>query len=327
MDDIVPSITSQDKTTFIYALIDPNTQLIRYIGKSNDPQKRLYRHLKEKGTSYKVQWLRSLKTNGQIPEIQIIEEVLVSQWQKQECYWIAYYRQLGYDLANGTDGGDGVHGRKRTPEERARIGAASTGNQYSKGRKPTPEETAKRSASLKGHGVSEETRKKIANRHTGRIVSKDTREKLSSAFKGKNLAEDRIAKMRGRKQSPETIAKRSSALKQTLAEKRRNAPPKEIKIKPPRVYKGNPGLKHTDEAKARISVASKGRKMSEEHRQKLMGINNGNTYAQGHKNSLGLKHTEEFKSARRAYRHTPEAREKIRQANLRRYGKQVNDEA
>lgn len=45
--DIVSPHTQNNSTTFIYCLRDPETQLIRYVGKANDPQIRLVRHLRE----------------------------------------------------------------------------------------------------------------------------------------------------------------------------------------------------------------------------------------------------------------------------------------
>ena len=55
---------------YIYTLTDPNTNMIRYIGKSNNPDKRLRIHLIEarRGLkSYRSNWLRKLITMGQKP--------------------------------------------------------------------------------------------------------------------------------------------------------------------------------------------------------------------------------------------------------------------
>lgn len=192
----LPPHANDGKTTFIYALIDPNTQQIRYIGKSNDPTMRLYRHLREKQHTYKNMWIKSLKDKGLTPEIQIIEEVLIEQWQERERYWIAFYRAQGLDIANGTDGGDGVHGRKRTPEEKARISQSLIGNQRGKGYRPTPEQQLRKSAAMKGHAVSAETAEKIAASKRGKPRSPETIEKVRLALTGRKLSEERKAKMR-----------------------------------------------------------------------------------------------------------------------------------
>ena len=52
------------KTTFIYALKDPRTNIIRYIGKANEPYKRYKKHLnkcRDKNT-HKRNWINSLKS-------------------------------------------------------------------------------------------------------------------------------------------------------------------------------------------------------------------------------------------------------------------------
>lgn len=231
------------KTTFIYALVDPNTQQVRYVGKSNNPQVRLYRHFKEKGHTYKNRWLQSLRERGLTPEIRILEEAPVSQWQERERYWIAFYREQGLDLANGTDGGDGVHGMRHTDEAKAKIGAASKGNQHGKGYKLTPEQKARQVAALKGHAVKPDTGEKIAATKRGKPRSEETKAKMSAAFKGKPLDDERKARMRGRKHSEETKAKQSDALKGRKLSEEHIA-----KLK---------GRKHSEESKARMSAAQR----------------------------------------------------------------------
>lgn len=351
MDNVHPHASKgklNSETTFIYALVDPNTQQIRYVGKSNDPQVRLYRHFREKGNTYKVKWLQSLKEKGQTPEILILEEVHVSQWQERESYWISFYRAQGLDLANGTDGGDGIHGMKHTPEARAKISEAGKGNQYSKGRKHPPEEIARRAASMKGHEVSEETREKISaskrgkprspetiakmsasltgrkqsaemiEKKRGRKVSEETKMKMSLAAKGRIVSEETKAKLRNRSMSSETRAKVSEANKGRIVSDEERAMRRTRALESGHTPPSRKGAKLSEEQKLRLSEINKGRKMPDAHKQKLIEINKGNKYAQGHQNSLGLKHTEEFKEARRNYQHTPEAKEKIRLAGISR---------
>ena len=71
------------ETTFIYALIDPRTGAIRYVGKADDPEYRLSQHLIDDGRekSYKASWIRSLRAQGLRPLIRIIDEVLGTEWQ------------------------------------------------------------------------------------------------------------------------------------------------------------------------------------------------------------------------------------------------------
>lgn len=99
---------------FIYALIDPNTDEIRYIGKTE--QKVAYRrqqHLRCAQVSDKnthlLNWLRQLLDDGLIPEFCILEEVEQAQdWQERERYWIAHGLDRGWPLTNMTEGGEGI---------------------------------------------------------------------------------------------------------------------------------------------------------------------------------------------------------------------------
>lgn len=95
-------------TTFIYGLVDPRTNRIRYIGKANDPQKRYGAHWSPSTwrESHKDRWCRQLQALGLKPILVILEEVPVHAWKEAEVWWIARF-QLSGDLVNGTIGGDG----------------------------------------------------------------------------------------------------------------------------------------------------------------------------------------------------------------------------
>lgn len=45
---------------------------------------------------------------GLKPIIEIIDEVPVSEWEFWEIYWISQFKTWGFDLTNGTEGGDCV---------------------------------------------------------------------------------------------------------------------------------------------------------------------------------------------------------------------------
>lgn len=99
--------------TYIYSLVDPRTNKIRYVGKTNHLSIRYSAHITcFSGFSHRVNWLRQLHTLNLKPIMNIIEECGESNWQEREQYWIRYYRELGYDLVNTTNGGEGQCGNK-----------------------------------------------------------------------------------------------------------------------------------------------------------------------------------------------------------------------
>lgn len=96
-------------TVFIYALLDPDTNEVRYIGKTNNLAKRMRGHCGQdlKRASYKSRWIKKLIASGKKPKITVIEECAENNWQVSEKHWIAYYRSIGARLTNQLDGGQG----------------------------------------------------------------------------------------------------------------------------------------------------------------------------------------------------------------------------
>ena len=103
---------------YIYALIDPETDKIRYIGqtvqKLND---RLKKHINAKDKSHRTNWIKHLKNINLSPKIillKICENKIDAD--NAEIYLIKSYREDGYLLVNQTDGGGGSIGFKHKPE-------------------------------------------------------------------------------------------------------------------------------------------------------------------------------------------------------------------
>lgn len=100
------------KTVFIYSIStieDPDN--VRYIGKSNNLNDRLNRHLQPyylKEDTYKTRWLKKEIINGNTPIISIVDVVPESEWSFWETYWIAQFKVWGFKLTNTTIGGDGI---------------------------------------------------------------------------------------------------------------------------------------------------------------------------------------------------------------------------
>ncbi len=136
------------------------------------------------------------------------------------------------------------YGRHHTEETRAKIGIHFLGKHLSE------EQKNKISKSNKGKVRTEEQKKRLAEVNTGKHLTEETKKKLSQATKlqrmesmGKPNSIDRT----GTHHSPETIAKMSK----------------------PRSYKFNIGRRHSDETKAKIGAAFRGKHLSTERIAKM----------------------------------------------------------
>lgn len=90
----------------IYGLYDSRGNL-RYIGKANDPDKRLSSHMRDmrRRDTPLYRWMRE---NGK-PVMRVLEHNC-SDWQRSEKELIAHFRKIGCDLLNIADGGNGASG-------------------------------------------------------------------------------------------------------------------------------------------------------------------------------------------------------------------------
>lgn len=97
-------------TTFIYALCDPDTGRVRYVGKADYPKRRFSGHLSEskKDSSEKALWIRDLISCGLSPGLEILDEVPKIEWEFWEREYIKVFRMLGFSLLNAQEGGGGL---------------------------------------------------------------------------------------------------------------------------------------------------------------------------------------------------------------------------
>jgi len=234
-------------------LIDPQTEEIRYVGWTAYPLRhRLRRHLWEGGRTHKVRWVQKLRRLKMKPRITLVQEVPATDWAEAECYWIGYFKLLGCDLTNGTEGGEGCPGhhlseatrtllsqkakaRWKDPEMRARYlkygfqpghipteehRAALSEAQKRRWAEIDPIEAerifAKLSRKVRGRTKTQEHRDKLSRALKGRPKSEETRAKMSRAHKGMRLTEEAkakiSAKMKGRPKTKEHVAKVRAAL-------------------------------------------------------------------------------------------------------------------
>ena len=125
------------KYTFIYALCDPDTQEIRYIGKANSIRRRYSDHINECKTnrkSHKISWIKSLLVMNKKPLMKVLDEVPQDDWKLWEVHYIYLYKSKGANLTNLTEGGQG-NGYKHTEESKQRMSKSKKGIKLSEDHK------------------------------------------------------------------------------------------------------------------------------------------------------------------------------------------------
>lgn len=212
------------KTTFIYALCEPGTRKVRYIGKTGRPKIRLREHMKDskKFDSHLGHWLKLLASQGSVPGMLILREV-EGDGSDSEIRYIRICRGLGIRLVNSTTGGDGCpdpspetrkkmveshlgsknynFGKPMPEKQKALISVKNSGKIASVearanmraaklGVRRSPEACAAVSAGMVGRIVSEKTRGLISEALTGKVQSEQHRLANSEAHKGKGVGPD-----------------------------------------------------------------------------------------------------------------------------------------
>ena len=141
----------------IYSLTVIGEERLRYIGltkrKLNSRLSGHKNHAKGRET-HKDRWVRK---NDYNIEINLIEENIpnLKEANEREVYWIKYYRDLGYDLVNTSNGGDGTSGVKMTQKHKEII------SKITKGRKISQSHKDKISLCKKGGKASNESKFKM----------------------------------------------------------------------------------------------------------------------------------------------------------------------
>lgn len=207
---------------FIYRLIDPRTNETRYVGKTNNIERRYKEHCKNSDKYPIHNWINKLKSLDLLPLIEIIEECDDSIWNEREIFWVSYYRRVsGRLLLNCNDGGRGGH----NPSETTRLKMSI----MQQNRPPASEETRRKIAdSKRGKPRSPELRKQMSESRKGKKHSDEARRKMSMAGKGRKQSDEhkrkRAESRKGKKHSDETRQKMSRLAKnRTESEKARFA--------------------------------------------------------------------------------------------------------
>jgi predicted GIY-YIG superfamily endonuclease len=148
---------------YIYSLIDPRDNRLRYIGITNDPIKRYSGHKMRLTKTKKSNWIRGLQKENLNPIMNIIEELDCRELgKKREKYWIRYFKKKGLNLLNMTNGGECTEWseeRKKThsefmqetwSDEKYKKSVGSKISKKMKGRKPSKKTT---DAARKKHSI------------------------------------------------------------------------------------------------------------------------------------------------------------------------------
>lgn len=111
--------------TAIYGLHDPETGELRYIGKANDPAKRLKSHVRDarRRNTPLYSWIRKLAASGLLPEMRVMSEVPEQDWPQEERRLIALHKSRR--LLNVAEGGDEPHCPMDVRQENGRKVAAA----------------------------------------------------------------------------------------------------------------------------------------------------------------------------------------------------------
>lgn len=181
---------------YIYALKDPRTDAIRYVGYTVNLSHRMRGHLYDctREETYKARWIRGLIARNLQPIVEVLETG-TGDWEAAERAWIEKLRAGGHRLTNILGGGGGRTGIPQTAEARAKTSAA-----------------------LMGHPVSAEARAKMSAAKKGGRLSKEHKSKISKSLTVAPLNQARLDHLaalrelnRGAKRSDESRAKMSAA--------------------------------------------------------------------------------------------------------------------
>jgi hypothetical protein len=193
----------------IYALVDPRSDQIFYVGKTeNELQVRLRGHICDAlaGRSSSASVIQEIVSAGLRPSIRVIEVVSFGEWAVAERKWIAHFRSFGL-LCNRAKGGEGPSGVLRTKEtvlkiieSRRRSGRGAEGAkraaEKNRGRKQSEDERAHRSRIMKGRRPSDAAIAATGARYRGKKLSRNAAHNAGNAWRGKTQSAEHGEKKR-----------------------------------------------------------------------------------------------------------------------------------
>lgn len=84
----------------IYAIIDPDSGDVKYIGQTCDFEQRKKAHLSASHNQELREYLTMLSVNGKEPTFKILQTTSVDLSDERENYWISYYKKRKHALFN-----------------------------------------------------------------------------------------------------------------------------------------------------------------------------------------------------------------------------------
>ena len=219
----------------IYALLEKDTQQIRYVGMAINPDIRVPSHfkdaLKPNHKSYKVSWIRKMMREDRIIQVMILERSCTNP-QEREIYWIKRLRSEGHKLTNMTDGGEGLLNPTSSTRKRHRVAVSKGVRELwnnkefaTRRRKQMAKKSArsKISNSVRKLWQDPEYRKRNLNSYDRSAVNKkrwsdpkkreEQSRKLKEANKDPEVYARKIAALQRNGKNPITRAKHSEAMR------------------------------------------------------------------------------------------------------------------
>lgn len=144
---------------YIYKLIDPRNNEVRYVGKTINIKRRYKQHLYDKRKSHKASWVQSLRTLKLKPIIEILEICKNDNWIEREIYWINQFN----NLTNLKSGGGSDYIRTTSEETKEKIRLKHIGRKLSKEWKNKIKKSTKNKRKINVDGIKYESIMNAAN--------------------------------------------------------------------------------------------------------------------------------------------------------------------
>jgi len=106
---------------YIYSLTDPRDGMVKYIGKSKNPEKRLKAHGLDSDSPDKYLWFLELKRENSCPTLDIIDTCDKEGSNFMENFYISLFVTWGFDLYNRVGNNQKNHFARTTNEKKIAI--------------------------------------------------------------------------------------------------------------------------------------------------------------------------------------------------------------